>query len=201
MFEGRRHRSGRSSRQSRPTRGRSRRANGDLSVHARCVRTDDPGNLRHRARARRPGFHGWSKHECPMWSMSPWRLRRGCLSFEFAQDLLHSARRRRTGRRADRRGKHLAPYLPREFILDPTTGKIVFGEGERGKRPPHGNGSAPRHGGGKGGNVAAAPYGSASILTITWMYIQMMGADGLKRARSEERRVGKEGRCPWWRER
>src|SRR5438067_92041 len=78
--------------------------------------------------------------------------------------------------------KHLAPYLPREFILDPTTGKIVFGEGERGKRPPHGNGSAPRHGGGKGGNVAAAPYGSASILTITWMYIQMMGADGLKRA-------------------
>jgi glycine dehydrogenase len=78
--------------------------------------------------------------------------------------------------------KHLATYLPQEFILDPTTGKIVFGEGERGKRPPHGNGSAPRHGGGKGGNVAAAPYGSASILTITWMYIRMMGADGLKRA-------------------
>src|SRR5437667_2429553 len=78
--------------------------------------------------------------------------------------------------------KHLAPYLPREFILDPTTGKIVFGEGERAKRPPHGNGSAPRHGGGKGGNVVAAPYGSASILTITWMYIRMMGADGLKRA-------------------
>src|SRR5216110_2619896 len=78
--------------------------------------------------------------------------------------------------------KHLVQFLPREFILDPTTGKIVFGEGERGKRPPHGNGSAPRHGGGKGGNVAAAPYGSASILTITWMYIRMMGADGLKRA-------------------
>src|SRR5207247_8971709 len=75
-----------------------------------------------------------------------------------------------------------APDLPREFILDPTTGKLVFGEGGRGKRPPHGNGSAPRHGGGKGGNVAAAPYGSASILTITWMYIRMMGADGLKRA-------------------
>jgi len=32
------------------------------------------------------------------------------------------------------------------------------------------------------GPVAAAPYGSASILTITWMYIRMMGADGLKRA-------------------
>src|SRR6266496_5072132 len=26
------------------------------------------------------------------------------------------------------------------------------------------------------------PYGSASILTITWMYIRMMGAVGLKRA-------------------
>ncbi len=32
------------------------------------------------------------------------------------------------------------------------------------------------------GPVAAAPYGSASILTITWMYIRMMGAAGLKRA-------------------
>ena len=32
------------------------------------------------------------------------------------------------------------------------------------------------------GPVTAAPYGSASILTITWMYIRMMGAKGLKRA-------------------
>ena len=78
--------------------------------------------------------------------------------------------------------KHLAPYLPREFILDPETGRILFGEGERGKRPQSGDGSDYRHGGGKGGNVAAAPYGSASILTITWMYIRMMGAAGLKRA-------------------
>jgi len=78
--------------------------------------------------------------------------------------------------------KHLAPYLPREFILDPETGRILFGEGERGKLPPHGNGSNYRHGGGKGGNIAAAPWGSASILTITWMYIRMMGAEGLKRA-------------------
>lgn len=30
--------------------------------------------------------------------------------------------------------------------------------------------------------VAAAPYGSASLLPITWMYIRMMGASGLKRA-------------------
>src|SRR5216110_3247725 len=78
--------------------------------------------------------------------------------------------------------KHLMPYLPREFILDPTTGKTLFGEGDRGKRPPYGNGSNYHSGGGKAGNVAAAPYGSASILTITWMYIRMMGAEGLKRA-------------------
>ena len=78
--------------------------------------------------------------------------------------------------------KHLAPYLPREFILDPETGRILFGEGEYGKRPPSGDDSDYRHGGGKGGNVSAAPYGSASILTITWMYIRMMGAEGLKRA-------------------
>ena len=78
--------------------------------------------------------------------------------------------------------KHLAAFLPREFILDPETGEIIFGEGEHGKRPPAGNGPNYRHGGGKVGNVAAAPFGSASILTITWMYIRMMGAEGLKRA-------------------
>lgn len=33
-----------------------------------------------------------------------------------------------------------------------------------------------------GNAVASAPFGSASILPITWMYIRMMGADGLKRA-------------------
>ena len=78
--------------------------------------------------------------------------------------------------------KHLAAFLPREFILDPETGEIIFGEGERGKRPPAGNGPNHRHGGGKVGNVAAAPFGSTSILTITWMYVRMMGGEGLKRA-------------------
>lgn len=34
----------------------------------------------------------------------------------------------------------------------------------------------------KEGAVCAAPFGSASILPITWMYIRMMGGDGLKRA-------------------
>jgi len=37
-------------------------------------------------------------------------------------------------------------------------------------------------GAGKTGPVSAAPLGSASILPISWMYIRMMGADGLTRA-------------------
>ncbi len=32
------------------------------------------------------------------------------------------------------------------------------------------------------GAVSAAPFGSASILPISWMYIRMMGAEGLKQA-------------------
>ena len=78
--------------------------------------------------------------------------------------------------------KHLAPFLPREFIADSETGEVIFGDGEEGKRPPAGEGSDYRHGGGSSGNVAATPYGSASILTISWMYIRMMGPAGLKRA-------------------
>jgi glycine dehydrogenase len=34
----------------------------------------------------------------------------------------------------------------------------------------------------KQGPVSAAPYGSASILPISWMYIAMMGPDGLRKA-------------------
>jgi glycine dehydrogenase len=34
----------------------------------------------------------------------------------------------------------------------------------------------------EGGPVAAAPFGSAGILPISWAYIKMMGADGLRRA-------------------
>lgn len=48
--------------------------------------------------------------------------------------------------------KHLAPFLP---------GHVAIGTGNA---------------------VSAAPFGSASILPITWMYIRMMGGAGLKRA-------------------
>ena len=51
-------------------------------------------------------------------------------------------------------GAHLAQFMPRENDA-----------GER-----------------RGGQISAAPYGSASILPITWMYIRMMGRAGLKQA-------------------
>ena len=39
-----------------------------------------------------------------------------------------------------------------------------------------------RHAGRTAGAVSAAPFGSASVLVISWMYIRMLGPDGLKRA-------------------
>ncbi|HEX8280078.1 MAG TPA: aminomethyl-transferring glycine dehydrogenase, partial [Chthoniobacterales bacterium] len=54
---------------------------------------------------------------------------------------------------------HLVPFLP----ADPTIA----------------SGSAQNE---SSGPVSAAPYGSASILTISWMYIRMMGAEGLTEA-------------------
>jgi glycine dehydrogenase len=58
---------------------------------------------------------------------------------------------------------HLAPFLP---------GHPYAPESPASGRCPH-----P-----KGHPVSSAPYGSASILPITWAYIRMMGADGLRAA-------------------
>ena len=52
-------------------------------------------------------------------------------------------------------GQHLEPFLPGHRLLD----------SER-----------------RGAAVSAAPWGSAGVLPITWMYLRMMGGDGLKRA-------------------
>jgi glycine dehydrogenase len=52
---------------------------------------------------------------------------------------------------------HLAPFLPSHPATDGGTPHVV-------------------------GPVSAAPFGSASILTISYIYILMMGGDGLKRA-------------------
>nr|WP_183425792.1 aminomethyl-transferring glycine dehydrogenase [Luteimonas sp. RC10] len=65
---------------------------------------------------------------------------------------------------------HLAPYLPAATPLPP-----LAGEGAR--RADGGDGAT-----GTVGMVSAATHGSASILPISWMYIAMMGADGLRRA-------------------
>ena len=58
---------------------------------------------------------------------------------------------------------HLVPFLP---------GHVVS--------PPHSQLSTL--GSQRIGAVSAAPYGSASILVISWMYIRMMGPDGLAEA-------------------
>lgn len=58
---------------------------------------------------------------------------------------------------------HLAPFLPGHPVMP------VGGEGK---------GVVPK----RTGTVAAAPYGSAAILPISWMYIKMLGEPGLKEA-------------------
>ena len=58
--------------------------------------------------------------------------------------------------------KHLAPFLPDHPVV----------EGVNPAKSDHGT----------VGTVSAAPWGSASILTISWAYIAMMGASGLKQA-------------------
>jgi glycine dehydrogenase len=57
--------------------------------------------------------------------------------------------------------KHLAPFLPNHPLLEMNS--------EYNSRDSF-------------GPVSSAPFGSASILPISWMYIRMMGAAGLRRA-------------------
>ena len=59
-------------------------------------------------------------------------------------------------------GAHLSPFLPDHPVVD----GVNPAKGEHGTI----------------GTVSAAPWGSASIYTISWAYIAMMGAAGLKRA-------------------
>ena len=51
-------------------------------------------------------------------------------------------------------GAHLAPFMPKDGVNTNRSGALI----------------------------SAAPFGSASILPISWMYIRMMGAEGLRKA-------------------
>ena len=66
---------------------------------------------------------------------------------------------------------HLAPFLPSTYA------DIPVGEDQKASIPgrtPHNTGSV--------GMVSAASFGSASILPISWMYITLMGQQGLRKA-------------------
>lgn len=56
---------------------------------------------------------------------------------------------------------HLAPFLPSHPLA---------------QRPDHAGGVF------EGGPISAAPYGSAGILPISWAYVRMLGAEGLRSA-------------------
>ena len=106
--------------------------------------------LRHRARARRPGLHGRREHERAGRPHLARRDRRRRLPPQPAQDLLRS--RTAAAARAWARSapaEHLAPSCPG---IPSTAGRDRA--------------------------VSAAPYGSPSILPISWVYIALMGADG-----------------------
>src|SRR6202044_1260330 len=76
---------------------------------------------------------------------------------------------------------HLAPFLPgHPMLAGPAARPAGPAEADR---PAEAHGPAEADGPASPvGPVAAAPYGSAGILPISWAYIRMMGADGLRRA-------------------
>ena len=78
---------------------------------------------------------------------------------------------------------HLAPFLPGSPI--PSDRNVGGGVGAIAGGAVAGGGAVAAVAGGgaiAGGAVAAAPFGSAGILPISWMYIRLMGADGLRDA-------------------
>ncbi len=66
---------------------------------------------------------------------------------------------------------HLAPYLPGHPFAQQADRRPGSTGAEADDRLAH-----------AGGPVSAAPYGSPSILPITWTYVRMMGLEGLTRA-------------------
>lgn len=71
--------------------------------------------------------------------------------------------------------KHLEPYLPGHFYLDDYLGSYLDSY-------PNSYLGENKKVGSRKTQVAAAPWGSPGVLPISWSYIQLMGADGLKHA-------------------
>ncbi|MGH8190867.1 MAG: aminomethyl-transferring glycine dehydrogenase [Rhodanobacteraceae bacterium] len=72
---------------------------------------------------------------------------------------------------------HLAKFLPAGFPAGESQNTAIHGTTSHDSRFG-GDGSDTR----KGGMVSAATFGSASILPISWMYIAMMGREGVLKA-------------------
>ena len=68
--------------------------------------------------------------------------------------------------------KHLAPYLPGHPVVSPFESSNL--KAAKLKSEEAGTSAI--------GPISAAPWGSASILTIPWVYIALMGSAGLRRA-------------------
>ena len=118
----------------------------------------DPRHLRHHSPVRRPGLHGRRQHERAGRAHQPGDDRRRRVPPEPAQDVRDSARRRRPRHGTDRRGEasRAVPAGPSARRRSAASKAI----------PP----------------VSAAPWGSASILLISYGYIRMLGGEGVTNA-------------------
>ena len=133
-----------------------RRRDDHLPLDLRRVRRAGPRALRHGAPPRRPRVRRRRQHERARRRRGAGRVRWRREPPQPPQDVLHPARRRRPGRRAGLRRRR-----PRAV---PAVG------------PPGGREQRAV------GAVSAAPLGNAAVLPISWMYMRMMGAEGLTRA-------------------
>ena len=109
--------------------------------------------------SRRAGLYGRRQHECFGGIGGTGRIGLGRFSLESAQDLLHSPRRRRAGHGANRRESSSREVSSRaccraEAVMGIQRVRI------------------------RAFAVSAANYGSASILPISWAYINLMGGKG-----------------------
>jgi glycine dehydrogenase len=131
----------------------------DLPLDPRRVRGGRRRDLRDRAQARRPGVHRWRQPQraCRLARPGKWGSDVSHLNLHKTFCIPHGGGGPGVGPCAAK--AHLAPYLPKAF-------------GDEGL-PTSGTGQRARW---------CRRQRSASILPISWMYITLMGAEGLRRA-------------------